>query len=65
MDQIRLNQLIEIFNSLTKVKTCGEDTVIMGQALSQLRIVLTEIQQHLNIYEMQEERKQQQDKEEE
>lgn len=40
-----LEILVKIYNTLTLVSTKGEDTIIMGQCLSAMREVLTNMQQ--------------------
>lgn len=44
MNEIQLNQLIRIFNTLKLVNTCGEDTIIMAQCLTSFKDLLEDVQ---------------------
>lgn len=48
MNEILLEQLIKIYNTLLLVNTRGEDTVVMGQCLSSFKSVLLELQNNLS-----------------
>ena len=43
MEQMHLEQLIRIYNTLLTISTKGEDTVIMGQCLGAMKDVLMAI----------------------
>lgn len=43
--QLQLNQLVQIYNTLTTISTKGEDTIIMAQCLSTLRPLLLQLQE--------------------
>ena len=44
MNEIQLNQLVRIFNTLKLVNTCGEDTIIMAQCLTSFKDLLEDVQ---------------------
>lgn len=46
MEQMYLEQLIRIYNTLMTIATKGEDTVIMGQCLGAMKEVLIEAQKN-------------------
>lgn len=48
MNEIQLNQLVRIFNTLKLVNTCGEDTIIMAQCLTSFKELLEDIQKNQN-----------------
>ena len=43
-----VDQLIKLYNTLLSISTKGEDTVIMGHCLSEMRDTLVEMQQLFN-----------------
>lgn len=47
MENNLFDQLIKIYNTLLMVSTKGEDTVIMGQCLTAMNLVLNEMQSFL------------------
>ena len=44
MNEIQLNQLVRIFNTLKLINTCGEDTIIMAQCLTSFKDLLEDVQ---------------------
>lgn len=46
MEQMYLEQLIRIYNTLMTIATKGEDTIIMGQCLGAMKEVLVEAQKN-------------------
>lgn len=46
MEQMYLEQLIRIYNTLMTIATKGEDTIVMGQCLGAMKEVLIEAQKN-------------------